>query len=68
LALVVLVACAGGDELGSDLERLELEQLDCRPVCAIDCINAWNVRACCHVPPECAIDRADDDEPEPSSP
>lgn len=63
VAVLVLVACAGGDadELQGDdeLEQHELEQVvDCRPVRLENCANAWNDRACFRVPPECAISRA----------
>lgn len=66
VGLVLLVACAGADELGSDLEELgelgeleaeqiEAKPIDCRPVRFANCANAWNDRACFYVPPECAI-------------
>lgn len=67
--LLLLAGCAGDDDGTRDLERLELEQLDCRPVCDLQCVDAWNVRACCHVPPECAQQQPEPElEPEPPSP
>lgn len=59
--VLVLVACAGGDEL-DELDALEQEQVDCRPVRIVGCFDAWNDRACFTRPPECAA------QPEPPSP
>lgn len=57
LFLVLGVGCAAGDEL-DELDELEQPQLDCRPVRLPNCANAWNDRACFHVPPECATTAA----------
>lgn len=67
LGLVLLAACAAGGE-GGDLERLEQAQIDCTPVCDPQCFDAWNARACCSRPPECALEQVDDGETEPPSP